>query len=95
MEGGWTIGKYVLAVLAIIVFFPAIMGALKFVADLLDGVVSATNSQCTTTHPFASTLIDFFSNGYDWFKYVLTSSLAVATLIFISLIYHAFEAKWK
>ncbi len=93
--GSWTVGKYVLTVLVLIVAFPAIMEALNFIYGAVTGLESVMNSSFPGVHSFASLVDSFVWNLNSWLGMVLISSLGVVVLIFISLLYYAFESKWR
>ena len=93
----YTMGRYILIAVVLVLFFNIVHAAVSYIADLLNTSIEAAenNTKNMTDAPFLQETRSFLKNAWSWEYFILTSSIALAVLIFIALVYEAFEMQWR
>jgi len=95
MPGRYTVGRYVLVIAVLIFAFDIVFGAMKWYASMLDQQLRYVRDVAGGDAWLLSTFVGFMESMWSWLVFILTNAMAFAAIIFLSLMYEAFESEWR
>ena len=95
MPKRYTIGKYVVVVLMLLIGFDFIFISLSWFVNTLTNSLNFVKNYTHSDSGPLSIFANFLGSTYSWLAFLFTNAIALATIIFISLIYEAAESRWK
>jgi len=94
MSEKYTIGRYVLVILALFIGFSYIVSLSSWYFGLIDDMVGYMQS-VMGSGGVLSTFLGFLLNMLLWYIYIFETPIPLAVIIVIALVYEAFESRWR
>lgn len=94
MDKRYTIGKYILVGVMLLIIFEYIVLGLSWLFKVFDQSVE-TAKQTTSGGGDFHIFTSFLDSAWAWFVALFSSSLGIAALIIISLLREAMESRWR
>jgi len=91
---GNTVGAFMLKALILVFGFNIIYIGLKIILDIMDEHIR-TITETYGYGWFFSIFVNFMLSLWSWTYLVLTNAMALAIILALSLIYEAYETKWR
>ena len=91
----FTIGTLLLVGLLLLVCFDTIVSLFSWLATAFGGAINVVeNITQENAGPFQE-FANFLKSTWSWLAFIFTTPIALAVLIFISMLYEAFESRWR